>query len=191
MTGRKSKTIEVPGLGTLLLERSPRARYVNISVKPFKGVRVAVPVGVSFRKALAVVQSKAPWVRKHLANMRKIEQDHQGLWQKACQIDRAQARGRLVQRLNELAERWGFTYNRVFVKNQKTRWGSCSAQNNINLNVNLAWLPDELVDYTILHELVHTRVKNHGPRFWDELEKMVGDPRKRHQRLKEYEALLI
>jgi predicted metal-dependent hydrolase len=77
------------------------------------------------------------------------------------------------------------------VKNQKTRWGSCSEKNNINLNVNLVLLPDELIDYAILHELVHTRVKNHSKRFWAELDKLVGDAKKNDKKLKNHRLHLI
>jgi len=106
-------------------------------------------------------------------------------------IDRQATRRRLVDRLNYLALKHGFEYNRVFIRNQKTRWGSCSGKNNINLNVNLVRLPDELMDYTILHELVHTRVKNHGKRFWAQLERLLGDARKLDRALNDYNYLLF
>ena len=106
-------------------------------------------------------------------------------------IDRQAARRRLVDRLNYLAVKYDFQYNRVFIKNQKTRWGSCSGKNNINLNVNLVRLPDELIDYTILHELVHTRIKNHGHRFWAQLDRLLGDARKLDRALNEYNLLLF
>ena len=101
-------------------------------------------------------------------------------------IDRIEAGKYLVERLNEFCSRNGFKYHRVFVKNQKTRWGSCSDKNNINLNVNLVRLPDELIDYVILHELVHTRVKNHSNRFWEELSKFVEDPKSLDKKLRQY-----
>jgi len=106
-------------------------------------------------------------------------------------INRGEAGKRLVTRLNELSEKHGFTFNKVFVKNQKTRWGSCSEKNNINLNVNLVLVPDELIDYTILHELVHTRVKDHSKRFWNELEKLVKNAKKFDKKLNQYKILLI
>ena len=86
-----------------------------------------------------------------------------------------EARARLVGRLEELAEEYGFFYNRVFIRSQKTRWGRCSAHNNINLNIKLVLLPADLRDYVLLHELIHTRIKNHSPEFWSELDKYVGD----------------
>ena len=84
-----------------------------------------------------------------------------------------------------------FEYNRVFIKEQKTRWGSCSGQNNINLNVNLVRLPQELIDYTLLHELVHTRIKNHSPRFWSQLDDLLGDAKRLDKKLSKYQVLLI
>ena len=77
------------------------------------------------------------------------------------------------------------------MRNQKTRWGSCSAQNNINLNVQLIRLPPALRDYVILHELVHTRIRNHGPGFWEELEKYVADCRQVDRQLNQYESMLL
>jgi predicted metal-dependent hydrolase len=59
------------------------------------------------------------------------------------------------------------------------------------LNVNLVRLPDELIDYTILHELVHTRIKNHGQRFWDQLDRLLGDAKQLDQALNEYTFLLF
>ena len=67
----------------------------------------------------------------------------------------------------------------------KTRWGSCSAQNNISINVGLIALSDELRDYVILHELVHTKIKNHSKEFWKALELIIKDPRLLNMKLKQ------
>jgi len=77
----------------------------------------------------------------------------------------------LVNRTRELAAMYYFTINEIRVKNMKTRWGSCSTKNNINLNLHLMRLPANLCDYVILHELVHTIHHNHSHKFWNELEK--------------------
>ena len=73
------------------------------------------------------------------------------------------------------------------MKNQKTLWGSCSSANNINLNVNLVRLPDELRDYVIWHELVHTRHKNHSKAFWRALNRIVGDGKRLQRQLRQYQ----
>lgn len=186
----KSKKITIQGVGEILMERSSRAKSINLSIRPFKGVRVAVPYGVSFDRAEEVAHSKTSWIRRHLTIMNQLEQKADGL-RHISPINRKDARGLLVKRLDELCERHGFTYNRVFVKNQKARWGSCSGKNNINLNVNLVRLPDKLIDYLILHELVHTRVKNHGPQFWEILNQHVEEARRLDRELNEYRIMLI
>ncbi len=187
----KAKTIEIDGIGQILFEHSKRAKNINISVKPFRGVRVAVPKGISFDKAKQFAQSKKSWIQKHLAKMNQVEQEHEAFTKYSIEIDKAEARKILVNRINELCEQHGFRYNKVFMRNQKTRWGSCSAKNNINLNMKMVWLPDEMIDYVLLHELVHTRIKNHNNTFWAELNRLVGDAKEINKRLKEYKIYLM
>jgi len=186
----EAKTVELKSVGTIKMERSFRAKHISVSVRPFKGVRVAVPRGVSFASAEMFAQSKMGWIKKHLDKMNQMERAAKVVSENHP-IDRQAARRRLVDRLNYLAVNYNFQYNRVFIKNQKTRWGSCSGKNNINLNVNLVRLPDELIDYTILHELVHTRIKNHGQRFWDQLDRLLGDAKQLDKALNEYGFLLF
>jgi predicted metal-dependent hydrolase len=105
-----------------------------------------------------------------------------------CVIElwRFQAKKVLTYRVFELATEYGFSYNKVFIKNLKSKWGSCSSVNNINLNLFLMNIPDYLTDYVILHELVHTKVKNHSAEFWDMLNKYVPDAKKVDKELKNY-----
>ena len=78
---------------------------------------------------------------------------------------RAQAKAELPPRLAQLALKHGFHYNKVFIKNNISNWGSCSSLGNINLNLRLVTLPEELRDYVMLHELCHLKYMNHGPKF--------------------------
>lgn len=87
---------------------------------------------------------------------------------------RVSAKNYLPRRMYELAQQHGFTYNQVFIKNLKSRWGSCSYVNNINLNLHLMRLPDHLIDSVILHELCHTVEKNHGRGFWALMHKVTN-----------------
>jgi len=164
-----SKTVKVNDIGPVLFEASTKAKHLNISVRPFKGVRVAVPKGVSLKKAEQFLRSKTKWIQKHMAKMNQLEKVHKDVSEKLVRIDRKEAKKILVARLKRLAEIHEFTYNRVFIREQKTRWGSCSAKNNISLNVKLLLLPEKLMDFIMLHELVHTRIKNHSKDFWAEL----------------------
>jgi predicted metal-dependent hydrolase len=89
-------------------------------------------------------------------------------------IYRFEAQKLLPARLTELAQKHGFTFNRLTIRNNRRNWGSCSARNNISLNLQMMKLPDELIDYILLHELVHTRIKNHGPLFWAKLDESTN-----------------
>jgi len=85
---------------------------------------------------------------------------------------RAQAEQLLPLRLQELAQKHGFRYRSVSVKQLKTRWGSCDQSQNITLNLFLMQLPWHLIDYVLLHELTHTKVMQHGPVFWQAMEQV-------------------
>ena len=182
--------MRIAGVGKVLLQRSRRAKHICLSVRPFRGVRIAVPYGVPFARAQTFAKRKADWIRRQLQKTDRIEKQAAALT-RLSPIDRTAARRLLVSRLARLAEKHGFTYNRVYIRNQKTRWGSCSDRNNISLNMNLVRLSDELIDYTILHELVHTRVRNHSRHFWHQLDALVGDARALDRELRQYHVLLL
>ena len=183
--------IEIAGIGPVLFRRSKRARYVNISIKPFVGVRVSVPQSLSFHRAEGFVVSKTGWIQRHLARIKQIEREYETASNIYAGIDKTEAKRKLICRLDELAGNHGFEYNKVFIRSQKTRWGSCSADNNISLNVMLVRLPDELIDYVILHELIHTKAKNHGKDFWAYLDRFVENAKLLNSRLKRYRSELL
>lgn len=87
---------------------------------------------------------------------------------------RREAREYLPARTAEICRRTGFRCGTVTVRNARTRWGSCTADNNLSLSIHLMKLPDHLIDYVILHELCHTHHKNHGPKFHALLDKVSG-----------------
>lgn len=97
---------------------------------------------------------------------------------------RKKAKQFLPKRLEEIAQQFGYKYNKVALKFMKSRWGSCSFKNNINLNISLMALEKELIDYVLLHELVHTVEKNHGGAFWSRLLIHMPDARIRRRALK-------
>ncbi len=99
---------------------------------------------------------------------------------------RIEAKNYLPGRTLELAQKNGFSFNKISIKNTKTLWGSCSVKNNINLNLHLIRLPDYLIDYVIIHELCHTIEKNHGQQFWKLMDTILGDAKKISKQLKEY-----
>jgi predicted metal-dependent hydrolase len=186
----ESRKITIEGID-ILMEKSKKAGKISLSVRPVRGVRVAVPLAASFRTAEKFARSKIPWIKKSLSKIKKIEQSHNNSPELTEPLNKRKSRTILINRLDQLAGRYGFTYNRVSIRNQKTRWGSCSGSNNINLNINLVRLPGELMDYVILHELVHTRIKNHSRAFWRELDLYVGNSKKTDAMLKKYSLSIL
>lgn len=178
MQGRR---INVEGIGEVFFAPG-RARNLRLTLRPFQGLRVSVPRGVSLAAARRFVEDNRGWVARQLPRMRRCEEAHLA----AAVIDRDAAAAVLAPRLAALAAHHGFSYHRVSFRRQRTRWGSCSAANNISLNVRLVALPEELRDYVLLHELLHTRIKHHGPAFWDALEKLAGDARAKAARLRRH-----
>jgi len=104
-------------------------------------------------------------------------------------IERAlklEAKEYLPDRVKKLANEFGFKFNKLTLKNIKSRWGSCSRKNNINLSVHLMRLPDHLISYVILHELVHTVHHNHSARFWSMLNSVTGSAKSLDKELRKY-----
>ena len=178
--------VEHPEVGTVKYIGNNRAKRIIISIKP-EYVRVVIPKRQSFKNAQKFVESRLDWIKTNKQSMNVQLEKKRNL----PEIDRKVARKILCRRIGELAQLHNFVYNRVSIRKQKTRWGSCSTKNNINLNANLLHLPPELIDYVLLHELVHTRVKNHSKDFWDELETVVPNARQVDRRLKDYQYCLF
>jgi len=178
--------IEHKDVGIIRYIKNNRAKRIIISIKP-EYVRITVPRRQTLKNAQKFVDAKINWIKKHSNNMKVLTEKSKEL----PKIDREEARENLEKRLSELAEQHNFQYNRVSIRSQRTRWGSCSSKDNISLNMKLLHLPQQLIDYILLHELVHTRVKNHSKDFWNELETVVPNARTVDEQLREYQYCLF
>jgi predicted metal-dependent hydrolase len=156
--------------------RHPRARRYVIHVRLDGTVRVTIPRRGSMREARAFVERQQQWIDKRreqvaLENARPrkaIAPDVEREW-------RARARRELPARLLELATAHGLRVDRVSVRNQRWRWGSCSRRGHICLNWRLAQMPPSIRDYVMLHELMHLKRMDHSPRFWKLVERACPD----------------
>ena len=169
----KEKVHIDPVLGEVRLRKSTRARRVSIRVHPTCGILVTVPFYVPYAAGVAFLESRREWCLAALERSRARNAE----LPEGENVDtlRAQAKAALPPRLAELADRYGFRFNRVAIKHNTSNWGSCSTKGNINLNLNLMRVPVPLQDYILLHELTHLRHSNHGPKFHQELERLLAD----------------
>jgi predicted metal-dependent hydrolase len=180
-----TERFSVDGIEEVLVEHSRRARRLRITVRP-SGVRVAVPMGVPLSRGRSFALANREWIRRHFVKMCSTTQAQADEVRGIEVIPDRNAREKILKRLDELSVRHGLPYCRAMIRNQKTRWGSCSAQGTISLNIRLAMLPDGLMDYVIIHELLHTRIRGHSGRFWKALDSLVGDARGLRKKLKSH-----
>lgn len=112
----------------------------------------------------------------------------QNIARQACiRALRQEANKLLPIRHKQIAVKYGFNYTKPKIKHLKARWGSCSHKKDITFNLFLMQMPWELIDYVILHELVHTRILNHGANFWNEMERYLPSPKALRKKLREHQ----
>jgi predicted metal-dependent hydrolase len=131
-------------------------------------VRVTIPRWGSRREAAEFAERERAWIEKQRRRV-EAERDTARLTpmpENELQSLRERARQELTPRLLALAGEHGLTVNRVSVRNQKWRWGSCSRSGHICLNWRLLQMPDWVRDYVMIHELMHLTRMDHSPRFW-------------------------
>ncbi|MBO5808586.1 MAG: DUF45 domain-containing protein [Bacteroidales bacterium] len=175
MAKTSEKVFIDPQIGEVTFRKSVRSRSIGIRVHPVKGVSVSIPYIVPYAVAQAFFQSRRGWVIDTIARQKEKYKDVVMPEPSEIEALRKRAKAELPPRLDELATRYGFVYNRVAVKHNATNWGSCSSRSNINLNLNIVRLPKALQDYVLLHELCHLRHQDHGHAFHLLLEHVLTD----------------
>ena len=171
-----------------------RRKTISIEIRPDLRVVVRAPYRMSKRDINAFVTEKQDWIEKHMKivqerNAKLQEQEKFTMEEINCLAD--QALVYFPPRVKEYADKMGVTYGRITIRNQKTRWGSCSSVGNLNFNCLLMLIPEEVRDYVIIHELCHRKEMNHSPKFWAEVGKYCPDYKTMEKRLKEEGNVLM
>lgn len=176
--------------------RSKR-KTLAIEIRPDMRVVVRAPEKIPQNEIMKFVEEKQNWIKKHLVQMYfKAEEikkqkkepaltnaDIEKLCQKALSV--------IPDKVKYYAEIMGVTYGRITIRNQKTRWGSCSSKGNLNFNCLLMLMPDKVLDYVVVHELCHLKQMNHSKKFWMEVERYMPDYRNYRKWLNENGGALI
>ena len=169
--------------------RSAR-KSLGLEVRDANTVLARIPTRVSDRELKAFVENHRSWILEKTEVMAEREEKRKSTPAPPPELlsktDRMKIQLKIGKRVRHYCEAMGVTVGYVTVKNQKTRWGSCSAKGNVNFNYQLAFLPEELLDYVVIHELAHRHHMDHSRAFWAEVEKYCPDYRERRAALKEY-----
>ena len=148
------------GIGPTVFVRHRWARRYILRVLDDGTLRVTLPRWGSKRDAQAFVDRSSDWITRQRSTARPplVRHDEPAL--------RRRAAAELPRALRALADTLGITVTRISIRNQRSRWGACSAQGSITLNWRLILVPDFVRDYVMIHELMHRRELNHSRRFW-------------------------
>ena len=166
-----------------------RRKSIALQIKDVDDVVVRAPYYVSKKEIQEFLDKHQDWLQKNLEKLSKekekeeeivplSEAEVRALAEKACEI--------IPKRVEHFAPLIGVTYGRISIRNQKTRWGSCSSKGNLNFNVGLMLVPPEVMDYVVVHELCHRLEMNHSKRFWEEVGKVIPDYKVQEKWLKEH-----
>ena len=172
-----------------------RSRRKTIAIEIRDGrVIVRAPQQASEREINQFVAEHEKWISKHLAKAEATRQalskceplspaDIQTLAERALKV--------IPDRVKYYADKMGVTYGRITIRNQRTKWGSCSGKGNLNFNCLLMLAPPEVLDSVVVHELCHLKEMNHSKKFYEEVYKILPNYQESQQWLKENGSLLM
>ena len=162
-----------------------KRKSVAIQIRPDGQVIVRAPYGCPRSFINSFIHQKADWIVKHSAENKQRYEKQVQLKKDRPTLSDAQrkryietARSIFTQKAAYYARLIGVTYGRISIREQKTRWGSCSSKGNLNFNCLLMLAPPEVLDYVVVHELCHRKQMNHSKAFRAEVEKVFPDYKK-------------
>ena len=163
-----------------------KRKTVAIQIHPDGTVIVRAPLKMPAKDIHAFVEEKADWIAKHLP-----KRDVTPFTAEEIRELAEAALEDIPKRVQHYAPLVGVTCGRITIRNQRSRWGSCSAKGNLNFNCLLMLCPEEVRDYVVVHELCHRIEMNHSPKFWAEVERVCPDYRLHRKWLKDHGNELI
>lgn len=182
-------------------------KTLAIQINPDLSVTVRAPIYASQREIGRILKEKEGWIQKHIEKIREQEAKRKEMYGEKGEYGKSAEREYLSneeihklaekaleyipKRVSYFAKQIGVTYGKITIRNQKTRWGSCSSKGNLNFNCLLMLTPPEVIDYVVVHELCHRKEMNHSEAFWAEVEKVIPDYKEQVKWLKENGGKII
>lgn len=169
-------------------------KSISIEIKKDLRIIVRAPLFMTKKQIEIFINEKTDWINKSLESVKSRAENEQGLVKftdNDIKVMTNEAKKIIPERAEYFARIMGVRYNRIVIKHQATRWGSCSAKGNLNFNCLLMLCPPEVRDYVIIHELCHLKELNHSGRFWNGVAKYCPEYKVHKQWLKVNGSQLI
>lgn len=158
------------------LKRSILSRQLRIMIKLGGEVIVSAPRFVLMRTIEEFLLNHRDWLlQKVQVAKEQHKKQKENYTQSSLSANSARARKLATDKSKYFAGLYGVNFNRISIKNQSTQWGSCSSKKNLNFNYRIVFLPPELVDYVVVHEICHLIEMNHSERFWKQVARTIPD----------------
>lgn len=183
----------IPRKWNVRIEKSKR-KTLYLTVQEGNEVCVKTPLWYPDREIYRFLEQKKGWIEKQMERIaresKRLEED--GALTAAELKALAELATKVIpQKVAYYARILGVSYGRITIRNQRSRWGSCSSEGNLNFNCLLMLAPSEVVDYVVVHELCHRLEMNHSARFWAHVESVLPDYRERRRWLKDEGLILM
>ena len=171
-------------------------KTVAIQVNSDLSVTVRAPYSASEKDIEEILKKKEAWISRHIEKIKKTKERFEAeptekLTREKVIALAEEALKVIPERVEYFAKVIGVTYGKITVRNQKTRWGSCSSKGNLNFNCLLMLAPPEVLDYVVVHELCHRKQMNRSKAFWLEVEKVLPNYKEVRKWLKEEGSQMI
>lgn len=168
------------------LKKSRRASRMRLCVQAGGNLTVTMPNNFSMDKIESFIVQKTDWilVKIGLMKKRKYNPVFHRYSKREYKKHKIKALELAKKKVSEFNGIYGFEYNRISIRNSRSRWGSCSEKKNLNFNYKIIFLPEDLLNYIVVHELCHIGEMNHSKRFWNLVEKVVPDYREMRKRMR-------
>ena len=174
---------------SVVVKRSDR-RSMSLELQPDGSVLVRAPQRMSMPRIRAFVEQNRGWIEQRLQKLRQQPPVQKLSEQELAALKKA-AKPRFAERAAYFAPLLGVRCQRIAIRCQRSKWGSCSGKGNLNFNCLLLLAPSEVLDYVVVHELCHLLEMNHSPRFWALVEGILPDYAERRRWLREHGAALL
>lgn len=166
------------------VRNSLRSRNLRVTISGEGELLISAPALVSRFFVESFLKERGEWIIKHMKKILNNQNIRIPDDPRRYRDFKERARGLVKDRLAYFNQFYGFQYGTVAIRNQQSRWGSCSSKGNLNFNYRIVFLPSDESDYIVVHELCHLKEMNHSSRFWELVELTVPDYREIRKKLK-------